>query len=109
MIQDRQQFDAILDAALEKVKDFGKRQPHFPVWAGLQRHLERMKEVTSFNRYPRDKDKDTCLPGTIAMPELEPATDIEIYTLCQELHALQYYFQIRMKPPSLWSRFWRKK
>jgi hypothetical protein len=104
-IRSRAQFDSILATTIDEVSRRERDEPAYPVWGLLRRHLERMRDTSSGGRTPRREDRDKCLPGTIAMRELEPAHDPEIYDLCQRLHELQYYFQEFLG--SAWARFWR--
>jgi hypothetical protein len=101
-----EQFNELLAAALREVAELTRTQPNYPVWRMLLSHLTRMQELSSAPGRLRTADTDRCLPGTIAAKELEPATDVAVYELCQRLHELQYFFQVHLPKFRASRRFW---
>jgi hypothetical protein len=64
------------------------------LWPVMLRQLDAMAEWTADGRIPRKDERDKISVGTLVVRELDPITNIDLYKLGQDLHELQYYFQV---------------
>lgn len=92
-IKNRAQFQKILTRTLEEMSERAKAQPVYPLWQNLLAQLRAMEDWTKDKRVPTKEERDRISMGTLAMREIEPTDDLELYDLSQRLHELQYYFQ----------------
>jgi hypothetical protein len=60
----------------------------------MLRQIDAMEQWTSNGRVPLERERDSINVGTLVVRELEPIDDLDLYKLGQDLHELQYYFQV---------------
>jgi hypothetical protein len=93
-IKNRDDFFATLARARAKLAARAAADPRYPLWASMIRQLDAMAQWTANGRIPTDEERDKITVGTLVVRELEPIEEIELYKLGQDLHELQYYFQV---------------
>lgn len=95
-IKQRAEFEQILADTLASVAAREAAEPGYPVWKLLRVQLDAAKQWTRKGRGPSKEERDEFMVGTIVARELEPAYDLKLYELCQDLHELQYYLQVHL-------------
>lgn len=98
-IQSRVEFFEVLSTALAQAKEFKAKAPDYWVWSNLEKQLEAMRGWTANNRAPSPIERRSVDIGTIAVRELEPAEELDLYRFTQRLHGLNYYFQYWPEDP----------
>lgn len=96
-ITTRDQFDEMLAQAIADTRAMQAKEPDYPVWALILRHLQGAAKSLENGGTPTKAQRDSFMVGTIATRELEPAHDPDRYELTQKLHELQYYYQVHLK------------
>ncbi len=92
-IQDREEFLRMLFHTLAGVDALATREPAYPVWHQLLQQLLAMRQWTANCSDPTREQCQRVSIGLIAVRELEPAVDAEMYDLIARLHELNYYWR----------------
>jgi hypothetical protein len=93
-LKNRGDFFTALARARQGLSARAAAEPKYALWAMMVRQLDAMAEWTADGRIPTDAERDRISVGTLVVRELEPIEEIELYKLGQDLHELQYYFQV---------------
>jgi hypothetical protein len=97
LITSRDEFFRTLDTTTAEIDGLAAREPAYPVWKGLQRQLQAMKQWSA-NGDPTPDQRGKISIGLIAARELEPPATPAMGDLIDRLHMLSYAW--RHWPPA---------
>ncbi|MFO0647173.1 MAG: hypothetical protein U0326_13110 [Polyangiales bacterium] len=93
-LKNRDDFFTALARARAGLMARAAADPQYALWPMMIRQLDAMAQWTANGRIPTTEERDRISVGTLVVRELEPIEEIELYKLGQDLHELQYYFQV---------------
>lgn len=92
-INSRKGFFDVLRQTLAEAKKRSAETPDFEPLAEIARQLEAMKRWTDGGREPTEEERGKISIGLIAIRELDPEPNEELYDFIQRLHELNGYFR----------------